>query len=758
MNFSTPDKVSQTIRASDQVERRRASNRVKVNDLFNGAPPLTPEEAKKMNLHINVNWGEGPVLAAHARRQYTNAFQKPGNFFKVSLPLAPEENKTAWGAQITQFINGRMKKSKSYFYLKQEQFANVIAHGPGPQLWYDEDDWEPKGVAIEDLRVPTDTKVSLDGLPWFAVRHRYTTGELSKKAFGKNSKPGWNKPVIKEILNAYHDVNFENGPDTWLTAPEKMAELYKQNFGFYSSDSAPSIPLWHFYYYDDEDPKNCVWKMCVVPEAGVTIKGMPQTDAEFIYESDKPVAQDLQELLFIQFGDLNNKAPFMYHSIRSLGFLLMEPCFWTNMTRCRFLQHVFESFNIWFRSSDPAGRAKAGKIEMFDRCYIPEGISIVPQNERHQINPDLVNNVMAQLKQLMSEASSSYTQSSDTGTQKEQTAYETSVKMSMVNAMMGAMLTIAFVQETFSYREICRRFCREKSNDKDVQAFQKFAQANQIPQQWLNVDLWEVEAEIPLGSGNPSMEMASVSQLMAAREKFDPTAQQEILHDFAEAVTNDPRKAERLVPLGKDRGVTDAQRDAEFAFSTLMLDVPVRMKEGLSPIDQIDTLLGLMAGVIANIEKQTNLATPSELAGLQNVQGYIEGLIAQLAQNQAEKPRVKEYSDVLGKLSNAIKGFAQRLAEQQKQAGQGATPDPQAQAKAQTTIELAQLNNQIKELKAEQARQHNEMDFLANQKRKDEELQAELGRQALLTQSEVERNRLEAASKPKPEPASNGKP
>ena len=45
MNFTTPQKCWDTISASDQVERVRAENRVKVNNLFGGSPPLSQEEA-----------------------------------------------------------------------------------------------------------------------------------------------------------------------------------------------------------------------------------------------------------------------------------------------------------------------------------------------------------------------------------------------------------------------------------------------------------------------------------------------------------------------------------------------------------------------------------------------------------------------------------------------------------------------------------------------------------------------------------------
>ena len=66
------------------MDRIRSANRVIVNNLFNAERPLSDLEAKQLGLQVNVNWGEGSVLASQARRQFTNAFERPARYFKVS--------------------------------------------------------------------------------------------------------------------------------------------------------------------------------------------------------------------------------------------------------------------------------------------------------------------------------------------------------------------------------------------------------------------------------------------------------------------------------------------------------------------------------------------------------------------------------------------------------------------------------------------------------------------------------------------------
>jgi hypothetical protein len=345
----------------------------------------------------------------------------------------------------------------------------------------------------------------------------------------------------------------------------------------------------------------------------------------------------------------------------------MEPCYWSNLIRCRFLQHLWENFNLLLRGGDPTDRARTQSIQLFDRGWLPPDVSIVPAAERHQVNAQLVEFAMAQMKQLMGEASSSYTQDADTGTSREQTAFETGVKLNQVNKMMSSILNDVSQQETFAYYEIGRRFCLKDSTDKMVVKFRKACLAYGIPETMLDIDEWDITPDMPLGSGNQTLELSQATQLMAQRGAYSGDAQAEILHLYTAAVTNNPRLASILAPIGQNKDVTDSQRDAEFAFGTLMLGVPVRMKQGLNPIDQVETILGLTAGVIQRIEKEPGqMATNSEVIGLSTTLQYCQQLISQMTQDPQQKQRVKEYSDTMGQLQNAVQGFAQRLQQQQE--------------------------------------------------------------------------------------------
>jgi hypothetical protein len=761
MNFKDADKVLSTINASDSVEHTRSNNRSKVQNLFDGLPPMTPDEAKQAGMRINVNWLEAPVLAQQARRQYQTAFCRQNNYFKVSIPCAPEDKRQEWELTITNAINRHLKHSLPFYELMRSKFASVVAHGIGPQMWLNKQDWKPAFIAVDDLRIPTDTELSFHNLMWFAVRRRYTPWELANKAFGREADKGWKTDIIQKVLDEYKDDNTAtNTTDDWANAPEKMMELWKQNMGYYDSDAVPTIPVWHFYYLDETKPRETAWKLKVVP-AQSGIKGLD--DNTFLYDSgDATFADDLSELLHVQFGDLNGKAPFMYHSVRSLGFLLMEPCYWANLTLCRLIQHAWENFNMLFRSNDPNDRARASKVELFDKGWIDNSVAIVPREQRHQIDAGLVEMVMAKMKQLQGEASSAYTQDVDTGTSKEQTAFETGVKLNQVNAMMSGLLDTASHYETFAYREICRRFCIKDSMNKDVQLFRNECKKAGIPVEYLNVSLWDVTPDMPLGSGNQTLELVQAQQLMQQRGSFTGSAQQKILHMFVAAVTQDAKLATELAPLDAGSTPSPAKTFAASIFGTLMQGVPAPQQPQLNPIDQIDVLLGLTAGVIARVEKTPGMSTVGEVTGLSTVLGFVQQLVQQLAQDEQQKPRVKQYMDALGNLGNQVKAIGQQMQQAQQQGEvpkmsinyKDAPPDIRRQMEVREGFQPsshpeASLDDKtakavhaisINEAKATQKEEHQNIAFHNDQQRKNVE-----------TLAEIERNKAKADSEPKQE-------
>lgn len=746
-NFSTVDRIQQTIRAGDPVERIRQENRIKVSNAANCYPPLSKEEARRLGIKINVNWGTMMILLAHARRQYLTAFMGNQYFFKVKLPYAPAVNQSEWEGFITQEINRPMRESDTYWEHHCSRWSSVVLHGVGPMLWYDDEDWESRFLAMSDLRVPTDETRDFRNLTWFAARHHYKPGELLDEVFSDQPNNHWNKKAVASILKNYKELNFVDASNNydWENSPEKLAELLRQDGGYYSNDAMPSIPLWHFYFEDNTDPKRPGWYLRIVPEQG-TVRGPEPKD--FLWESDNPVAAKRKHILQCQYGDLTSDPPFMYNSIRGLGFALIEPEFYDNITRCRLMQHIHDNFNIWLRVVDPVDKARAQVQEFSNLGLLRAGVSVVPQNERHQIDAGLVEMAMAQMQQLKQNASSTYTQQIDTGTQKEQTAFETSVKTQQVNAMLSGLLLTAFRYAATEYREVARRFCLFKTENSDVLTFQKRCKQMGIPRQHLNVDLWDIEPVTPLGMGNPTIAQAASQQLMAIRSAYEPTAQQEILHEATLAITGDPRKAARWAPLDQQKDVTSGEEYIQSVFATLMQGILVRPPERISTIEQMDALIVMFGQKVKNLMMRSNVASPEETVGLNTVYQFAVQLIQKLAANEQEKQRVKLYSDAIGKIYNEVKGLAQRGMEQMKKAmdqgGGNGGPGADQIAKAKATMLQAQVKAKATSDKAKLSEQLKAQQHTREQRRKDAAAFAEIQRTNEVAKAQ---NRLKSVSK-----------
>jgi hypothetical protein len=479
----------------------------------------------------------------------------------------------------------------------------------------------------------------------------------------------------------------------------------------------------------------------IVPDYNSTSTGSADVN-DFVCQSEGPIADHWSQLTHVQFGDLNNKAPFMFHSVRSLGFAMFEPCYWTDFMRCRLLQHALDQFNILLRITDPVDKARA-QIQTFQNLSVLRpGVNVVPASERWQVDADLIESVMANTKQLQSEASTVYTQSVDNGNKREQTAFETGVKVQQNNSMLSGLMLTAFTYEKFFGKEICRRFCLENSDDDDVKDFQSECKAAGIPDEWIDVKKWRVEPTSPLGSGNPTMALVEAQNALQLRPMLDPEAQSDALHDAAVQMVG-AKRARRWVKT-KSNAVSDASTAAANAFPILMLGLPPQIPEGLNPIQQIQTLFGLAGGYIARIEQTTKVPDPKELAGLGNVSQYLSKLVGGIRGDTGNEAKYKEFAHDLSQLNNEIKKLSQSLNQQMAKSGQQGGAGAETAAKinainATTQAKLAAKQAEtaqklkLKELADIQKSRHKDAGFVGEQRRKDVATVAETARNSLRT-------------------------
>src|SRR4029077_6026142 len=619
MKFTTAAACEQVVWEMRLADFPRATNRAHLNDLYNGVPPFTDQEQIQNNITTNVNFLEGTKILHDARRQFATAFSSADQLFTVNLDHGPVWTRREWSARITREINKIVRGSREYMNCLDSVFALNVLHGIGPSMWEDRETWCPYERGIEDVLIPSNTYVSLRNLPFFAVYRQYTGAELWQKTHGPNVDPAWNMDLVERAITWVDQQAQQLMSNVWpeVWSPEKMAERFKQDGGLYASDAVPTVDTFDLYFWNDNGKKSG-WNRRIILDAwgspgpggagGTAASGRLSDrynagkESEFLYNPGNRVyASNIEEIIHFQFADASCVAPFRYHSVRSLGFLLYAVCHLQNRLRCKFNDHQFENLIQYFRVANPADQERLQKIDLIDKGIIPDGLSFVKQEERWQINQGIVELGLEMNRQSMQENSASFTQDFDFGKEKpDETATRTMAKVNQTAALVGSMLNKAYNQQAFQYREICRRFGMKNSKDPDVRKFRNLCLREELPLEALEPERWDVQPVRVIGSGNKMLQVAMADKLMAIRPTLDPDAQKQVDRIYILANSDDPALADQLVP--EQKGVSDSTHDAQMARGTILKGLPVTSEDGANHVEYVEAWLHAMALLVKGIE------------------------------------------------------------------------------------------------------------------------------------------------------------
>lgn len=687
----------------------RAQNRALLNNLYNGFPPYTEQEVQENQIEVNVNFLEGTRLLHDARAQYTQAFLKPGKFFSLQTDYGAQHKRSEYSAITTREMSKIMKRSLKYFEQMRSKFGSLVLHGIAPAVWENEDKWCNKSIGVEDALVPSNTLVGFDNLPFFVVYRSFTGYELGKLAAGRHRDPGWNMRLVKRCLKWVDSqataLMGTNWPEIW--SPEKMAERVKGDGGFYATDQLPTIDCFDIYVHDDSD-KESGWVRRIILDSWST----PQSEGsgfsmgrreglgsisrvkedDFLYSSGtRKIADSMQNIISFQFADLSAVAPFRYHSVRSLGFLLYAVCHMQNRLRCKFNESVFEALMQYFRVKTMDDVQRALKLDLVNRGFIDDTITPVPADQRWQVNSGLVELGLNENRNLISENAAGATQNTNFSRDRvEKTRFQVMAEVNAGTSMLSAGLMQAYQYYAHECREIKRRFMKKNSTDPEVREFRLNCLRRGVPEELLSAELWEVDPERVMGAGNKTLEMAIAEQLMQYRPLYDPSAQRSILRDVTMAITDDPARAENLVP--EETTISGSVKLAEADSGALMQGLIASLPDGVNLNEYAEHIMVEMAVVIKKAQASGNMASPQQLAGLQAMAGQVSKVLEVTSKDDTAKEVTKRLADELNQLMNLMKGFAQRLAQAAKQNGNGGGPD----AKAMADLRAKQMESQSK--------------------------------------------------------------
>lgn len=761
MKFSSPRSIEQICWQLRLADYPRSINRARINSLANGAQPYTAEEVLKNAYEVNVNDLSLTRLSHDARQQLAQAFNKPGNFFKATTDGGVSSKRRERSVTVTKEITRLMKRSDSYFECMRSAFAQDVLHGIGPSNWEGMDRWRPIPLGIEDVYVPGNTILPLDDVPFFAVFRPYTPAKLRylTRHRDRAKAAGWNLNAVDAAVKwaEQEAVKMGNGNSfSQYWSPEKQEERLKSDSGIYGSDLVPTIDCLDFYYWDDSgNGKKEGWRRKIVfdAEGGNSAwygsgsygdrKQMPSKNllgedkGVFVFDSgNRVVADSMAQIMHFQFADLSAVAPFHYHGIRSLGFLLYAACHLQNRLRCAFSEAVFENLLMYLRVRTEDDSQRALNIQLGNRRIVDDTIQFIPPGERYQPNYQLAELGLNEFKQIIADNSSSYVQNQNLSRDRvEKTKFQVMAEVNAMQTLVSAALQQAYRYQTSQFREIFRRFTKRHSVDPEVNEFRARCLVRGVPDKLLVADAWDIEPERILGGGNKTLEMAIAQQLMEWRAAFAPEAQQDILRDATLAITDDAARAESLVPRAP--GISDSRHDAMVSFGTLMAGAPVQLTRDQNRLEVAQTWLLELATVVKQATEMGNMASMDKVIGFQNVLQHIGGVIAEIGADPTQKEAARQLADMSGKLANLVKGFAQRAQEQMQAGAEGGNGEAeQAKAKIAATIMQAQVKAKNAEESHGQRTAQKQVQFEAAQAREEQKHQLEVRR--TLKQQEVE--------------------
>lgn len=791
MNWK-PEDIQFAVWSLREAEYFRSKKRALIASLFDGTPPYSQREVEENNIAVNVNDLSGTREAHNARAQFSAAFMKPGAFFSARTDAGEKHKREGYGRTATKHAAKIMKRSLPYFETLRSKFAMVVLHGISPCVFPDAARWNPRPIAIEDVLVPGDTELIMDDLPFFAVYRRLTGKQLIKMAKGPKPDPGWNQSLVNACLKWIDEQTIRLAGDSWgdYWKPEFFEQRIKEGGVAYANDIAATVNVYDFYYWND-DKKVSGWNRKMVldpwtmPDPGgirTKLTGGPYSEKnQCLYDpGTRKWADSREQIINWQFADLSAVAPFRYHSVRSLGFLLYSVCHLQNRLRCSFNAAVFEQLMILMRIKTMDDMQRALSVNLVNRGFVDDSVDFIPASERYQVNAQLAQMGLMENANLIARNSSSYT-AKQGGTQDNRvpTATQWMGEEQKLTQLVSAGLMQAYEYQRPEYREIFRRFLRKNSTDPDVREFQKNCLKDGVPEDVLyNLAAWDIEPERVFGAGNKTLEVAVAQWLMENRMNFDPQAQRRILHDATLAITDDAARADALVP--DEPVVSSSVHDAQLAIGTLLVGQPMELRQNVSHAEYAQALLDALGVSIAKINAIGGVPeSAAELLGLQNLAGVtIEGQpvpgngaanhIAIVAQDPKNKARAKNLGDQLGKAMNEVKAFAQRLQEmQQSQNGGNGQMDEtqgkivamqiQAEAKAANTRESHAQRTAQRSVQFELEQQRKNQQTQAEIERANARFNQELQQEAIQTLADIEIEKAKAqAARPRPKPNKSG--
>lgn len=224
-----------TIGTLVKAESIRAKRRAKFNGMLNGNPPwpgLLRDKGMGDRANFTLREAEGFIAAAKTP-YYGLAFKAP-RFVELTIDYGSADPGllAEWADRIaTRYQYANEDDDSLDMHMQRSQFQ-MVAHGSGPMVWEDTEDWHAKSRMAGQILVPDDASADIDEWDTAACPRSYTPTQLWAKIKNEAAATArkWNVPACKKaIMDA---------------APENLKGTYGLNFEYYEQEMRKGATGW----------------------------------------------------------------------------------------------------------------------------------------------------------------------------------------------------------------------------------------------------------------------------------------------------------------------------------------------------------------------------------------------------------------------------------------------------------------------------------------------------------------------------------
>lgn len=682
----------------ERAETYRREDRAKISDFFNGAPPLTDQEAEDMGLSINVNNLFGYTEISQSRDQLFGTYTKPTQIYSVELDACPPEVRTRWEIQATAALNELVKASGRLKPAFQGVCGDAAMHGESVFTFANPTHWCPSHTPLSRILVADDQPADTSKLTHWAVEGKLSLKEIHQHV--QNKSEGWNQKSLRMALDRiYNDSNNNGTPIDFNTYNPEEAEYQRQTNSGEGVRRRPTLQVVYFYQVRCDKPGNPVDLTIVLHKNEcISASGSDMKATDRVVFEAEAYFDCVEDAIHGFFMDCTIGGEPLWHRVMGTGTLNYQLNFAVEILINRAMQGTLEGMmNLW-QATDSASREEIQQILLKHNGVVPENVKLIQQ----RFQPDLAGSLsMIQFYRQQGSKNA------------RQTAFNTGDSNDMLEIQAMAMrdqateATSTRMSNWYDYSDrlgktIWSRLVNPFINSwddgySDILKFQSRLERHGIPLYWLQPHNVRIRATRVLGDGNSQKEQAAAMYLTQNRAMFPPKAQQKISRLATAAFTGSADLAEELVPMDDAQDQDQLlQAQTEGTNAIVQGKPPVVSDKDIDEVHvpaHFDAMVALVQKAAAN----GGAFTPDHSAGFQALGAHVvmhiqkrESMVGQ-GKNDPNKELSRNWMQQL----NAIVSLGEKMQHNMEQQQQGgAKVDPSEQAKLQLEAEKLDLNRQ----------------------------------------------------------------